>query len=33
MMVCEGGFQVKGQDHMTKFTGLDTSAAFPVDLV
>lgn len=32
MMVCEGGFQVKGQDHMTKFTGLDTNAAFPVGL-
>lgn len=33
MMVCEGGFEVKGQDHMAKWTGLDFSAAMPVDLV
>jgi hypothetical protein len=29
MMVCEGGFQVKGQDHMAKFTALDATAALP----
>lgn len=29
MMVAECGFQVKGQDHMAKFTGLDLSAALP----
>jgi hypothetical protein len=29
MMVCEGGFQVKGQDHMAKWTGLDASQALP----
>jgi hypothetical protein len=33
MMVYEGGFEVKGQDHMAKFTGLDPSAPLPVDLV
>lgn len=33
MMVCEGGFEVKGQDHMAKWTGLDFSASMPVDLV
>ena len=33
MMVCEGGFEVKGQDHMAKWTGLDTSAPLPVGLV
>lgn len=29
MMVAECGFQVKGQDHMAKFTALDLSAALP----
>ena len=29
MMVGECGFQVKGQDHMAKFTGLDLNAVFP----
>jgi hypothetical protein len=29
MMVGECGFQVKGQDHMAKFTGLDLAAALP----
>lgn len=29
MMVAECGFQIKGQDHMAKFTALDLSAAFP----
>jgi hypothetical protein len=29
MMVAECGFQVKGQDHMAKFTGLDLAAALP----
>ena len=29
MMVAECGFQVKGQDHMAKFTGLDLAGAFP----
>lgn len=33
MWVAEGGFQVKGPDHMAKFTALDTSAAFPTPLV
>lgn len=33
MMVTEGGFEVKGQDHMAKWTGLDTSAPLPVGLV
>jgi hypothetical protein len=33
MMVCEGGFEVKGQDHMAKWTGLDVSAPLPVGLV
>lgn len=33
MIVCEGGFEVKGQDHMAKFTALNTGAAFPSDLV
>jgi hypothetical protein len=33
MVVAEGGFQVKGQDHMCAWTGLDTSAALPPDLV
>lgn len=29
MMVGECGFQVKGQDHMAKFTGLDLNATLP----
>ena len=29
MMVGECGFQVKGQDHMAKFTGLDLLATLP----
>jgi hypothetical protein len=33
MMVCELGYEVKGQDHMAKFTGLNTASAMPVDLV
>lgn len=32
MMVCEGGFELKGQDHMAKWTNLDFSAAIPADL-
>jgi Family of unknown function (DUF5309) len=32
MMVTEGGFEVKGQDHMAKWTGLDFNSALPVDL-
>ncbi len=28
-MVMEGGFEVKGQDHMGKWTGLNTAAALP----
>jgi len=33
MVVGEGGFQVSGEAHMCKWTGLDTSAALPADLV
>lgn len=33
MMVTELGFQVKGQAHMTKWTGLDPNAVLPADLV
>lgn len=33
MIVCEGGFEVKGEDHMAKFTALNTGAAYPSDLV
>jgi len=33
MMVCEGGFEVKGQAHMAKWTALDASASLPVSLV
>lgn len=29
MMVCEGGFEVKGQAHMAKWTALDTASALP----
>jgi len=29
MMVCEGGFEVKGQAHMAKWTALDLTAALP----
>lgn len=32
LIVCEGGFEVKGEDHMAKWSGLDSSAAFPTDL-
>lgn len=28
MFVCEGGFQVKGQEHMAKWTALDNTSAF-----
>ena len=33
MFVCEGGFQVKGEVHMARWTGLDTTAPLPADLV
>lgn len=33
MVVYEGGYEVKGEAHMAKWTGLDTSAALPVALV
>lgn len=33
MMVAETGFEVKGQDHMAKWTALDPSAALPVNLI
>ena len=33
MMVCEGGFEVKGQAHMAKWSALDASASLPVSLV
>jgi hypothetical protein len=29
MMVCEGGFEIKGQAHMAKWSALDTSSALP----
>lgn len=29
MMVCEGGFQIKGQAHMAKWTALDITASLP----
>lgn len=31
MMVAECGFQVKGQDHMAKWTGLDLTATLPTE--
>lgn len=33
MFVAEGGFQVKGERHQVRWTGLDTGGAFPVELV
>jgi len=33
MFVAEGGFEVKGQRHMARWTGLDNTAALPTDLV
>lgn len=33
MFVAEGGFEVKGQRHMVRWTGLDNTAALPTDLV
>lgn len=33
LFVAEGGFEIKGQDHMAKFTALNPSAAMPADLV
>jgi len=33
MFVVEAGFQVKGEVHMGKWTGLDTTAPLPADLV
>ena len=33
MFVCEGGFMVKGEVHMGRWTGLDPSAPLPADLV
>lgn len=33
MFVCEGGFEVKGQDHQVYWTGLDNTAALPANLV
>lgn len=32
MFVCEGGFQVKGQEHMVYWNGLDNTQAFPSNL-
>lgn len=32
-LVCEQGFEVKGADHMVRWTGLDTGAVLPSDLV
>lgn len=32
LMVSEGGFEVKGQAHMGKFSALNAAAEFPVDL-
>lgn len=33
MFVCEGGFEVKGQDHQVYWTGLDNTQALPSNLV
>lgn len=33
MFVCEGGFEIKGERHMTRWTALDASAALPSNLV
>lgn len=33
MFVCEGGFEIKGESHMTRWTALDSSAALPSNLV
>lgn len=33
MFVAEGGFEVKGQRHMARWTGLDNTAALPSNLV
>ena len=33
MFVCEGGFEIKGERHMTRWTALDSSAALPSNLV
>lgn len=33
MMLTEGGFEVKGQAHMAKWTALDTTAGLPTNLV
>lgn len=33
MIVAEGGFEVKGQDHMAMWTGLDQGVEFPADLI
>lgn len=33
MIVCEGGFEVKGQDHMTQWSGLNDESEFPAELV
>ena len=33
MFVCEGGFQVKGQEHMVRWSGLDNTQALPSNLV
>lgn len=32
MFVCEGGFEVKGQEHMVYWNGLDNTQAFPSNL-
>ena len=32
MFVCEAGFEVRGQEHMAKWTNLSTSGAFPADV-
>ena len=33
MFVAEGGFEVKGERHMARWTGLDSTASLPTDLV
>lgn len=33
MFVCEGGFEIKGERHMTRWKNLDSSAALPSNLV
>ena len=33
MFVAEGGFEIKGERHMARWTGLDATASLPTDLV